>query len=322
MRWHEEQDYAQNSLLLSAVLWELLQIKLASDANASSSVESDEGEVAIPRHLCHWGNRDHLHRGSLNMQSRLSSKEKHIEQGLCPQMGLAMATGLNVTSQREDLAKRHNPCLPIDRMGLFVLWWERSWDTVQPSGIWRSRKQGKFKDSEEKCCQNYLGAVGWAEGCISREGQTVWAAKSFVAGPHPTHPLFFWALPFSFKDSSFSLTDSQDGEQRPCPPTARLLWADTALWPHGICRPDPAFHTQLLAAGRDDLQTSLGASRWYSSLSSALCHTSRTGNNGLCYLSLICSIVTILICNFPQMRHLHVNWLLPITRWAVYALKK
>lgn len=53
MRWHEEQDYAQNSLLLSAVLWELMQIKLASDANASSSVESDEGEVAIPRHLCH-----------------------------------------------------------------------------------------------------------------------------------------------------------------------------------------------------------------------------------------------------------------------------
>lgn len=50
------------------------------------------------------------------MQSRLSSKEKHIEQGLCPKMGIAMATGLNVTSQREDLAKRHNPCLPIDRM--------------------------------------------------------------------------------------------------------------------------------------------------------------------------------------------------------------
>lgn len=48
------------------------------------------------------------------MQSHVSSKEKHIEQGLHPKMGVAMAIGLNVTSQHEDLAKRHYPCLPID----------------------------------------------------------------------------------------------------------------------------------------------------------------------------------------------------------------
>lgn len=53
VRWHEEQDYAQNGLLLSAVLWEFMQIKLASDKNASSSVESDEDEAAISRHLGH-----------------------------------------------------------------------------------------------------------------------------------------------------------------------------------------------------------------------------------------------------------------------------
>jgi len=53
VRWHKEQDYAQNGLLLSAVLWELTQLKLASDVNASGSVESGEDEAAIPRHLGH-----------------------------------------------------------------------------------------------------------------------------------------------------------------------------------------------------------------------------------------------------------------------------
>jgi len=46
----------------------------------------------------------------------VSSKEKHIEKGLYPKMGVATATKLNATSQREDLAKRHNTCLPCCRM--------------------------------------------------------------------------------------------------------------------------------------------------------------------------------------------------------------
>lgn len=55
MRWHEEQDYARNGLLLSAVLWKSMQTKLAGDANASSSAESDDDKSAMPSCLGHWG---------------------------------------------------------------------------------------------------------------------------------------------------------------------------------------------------------------------------------------------------------------------------
>lgn len=132
----------------------------------------------------------------------------------------------------------------------FKLWWgNQSWYTR------RSRKHGKVKNSEEKCYLNYLGAGEKGEECISNVAQPAWAAESFMAGPHPTHPHFFWALPFSFKDSSFLLMYSQDGEQRPCPPTAWLPWADTALWPYGFCRPDPASPVWPLTAGRVGLHT-------------------------------------------------------------------
>lgn len=45
------------------------------------------------------------------MQNHVSNKEKHIGEELYPKMEVALAAGLNVTSQHEDLAKRHNPCL-------------------------------------------------------------------------------------------------------------------------------------------------------------------------------------------------------------------
>lgn len=48
------------------------------------------------------------------MQSHVSSKEKHIEQGLYPEMGVAVATGLNVTSQHEDMAETQS--LPTHRL--------------------------------------------------------------------------------------------------------------------------------------------------------------------------------------------------------------
>lgn len=91
---------------------------------------------------------------------------------------------------------------------------------------------------------------------------------------------------------------------------------------HAVCKPGSALHTLLPAAAMGHIQMSLRLSQRYSSLSSALCHMSRARNNGLRYISLICSIVTILICNFPQMRHLLVNCLLPIMRQVVYALQK
>lgn len=91
---------------------------------------------------------------------------------------------------------------------------------------------------------------------------------------------------------------------------------------HGVYKPASALHMLLPAAAMGHIQTSPRMSQGYSSFSSALCHTSRARNNGLCYISLICSIVTVLIWNFPQMRHLLVNCLLPITRQVVYALQK
>ena len=53
MKWIKEQDYAWNGLLLSAVFWELMQLKLAGGANTSSSAESDDDKAAMPRHLGH-----------------------------------------------------------------------------------------------------------------------------------------------------------------------------------------------------------------------------------------------------------------------------
>lgn len=105
--------------------------------------------------------------------------------------------------------QRHNPCLPIDCMWLFMLWQgDQSWDTMQPSGIWRSRKHGKVKDSEEKCYLNYLGAGGRGEECISREAQTAWAPKSFVAGPSPYASSFLLSIALQLQGLLF-LPDGQ-----------------------------------------------------------------------------------------------------------------
>lgn len=90
MRWHEEQDYARNDLLLSAVLGVSMQIKLAGDANASSSAAADDNKAAMPSHLGHWGSRDHSHRGGLNTQSHVSSKQTHLGLGPYPKRGIAM----------------------------------------------------------------------------------------------------------------------------------------------------------------------------------------------------------------------------------------
>lgn len=141
-------------LLLSAVLWESMQIKLASESKSSTLSRDWQDDAVIPRYLAHWGWGI---RTGLNVPSYVSRKEKLLGQRLQPKLGSAMAVGLNVASQNKDWQKDKNPCLPINGMWLKSSCCDEdiSSSSIQSSGTWRSRNRN-VKDREEKCYRSYL----------------------------------------------------------------------------------------------------------------------------------------------------------------------